>query len=160
MSAPLSNKQKSYLSQLSDRAFNRAAAVARGRGESPADDKDARDQYRHEEVTKACGKLGLRCCSQDDYKRVEAHFLNLLGEVGKAFNAHVDAETEPRRVVEAKIVGACEEFGFHLSYAEAICRSQNHGQGLCDVPVNRLWNIFYTVRNRGLGRRKKERMAA
>lgn len=160
MSAPLSHNQKRYLSQLSDRVFNQAAARARGRGETPAEDTKTRAEFRHQEVIKAAGKVGLRCCSQDDYKRVEAHFLALLGETGKAFNAHMRAETEPRRVAEAKVIEACERFGFRLAYAEAICRNQNHGAGLNDVPANRLWNIVYTINNRGRARLRKERTAA
>lgn len=156
MSAPLSHTQKRYLSQLSDRAFDRAAAQARGRGETPVTDAATRKQFRHDEVVKACGKVGLRCCGQDDYLRVKAHFLNLLGESGKAFNAHLRAETDGRRVIEHKLVAACKDFGLHLSYADKICRTQNHGAGLQDVDDKALWRIFYTIRNRGNARKRKE----
>ena len=155
MSAPLSHKQKRLLSQLSDRAFDRASAEADGQyfyDDLPA--TTARAQFRHDQVAKACGKLGLRCCGQDDYKLVEAHFLNLLGETGRALNAHLAAATESRRVIERKILDACREFGFGVSYADKICRAQNKGLGLQDVDEKRLWNIFYTVRNRGLARKQ------
>jgi hypothetical protein len=156
MSAALNKGQKAYLAQLFERAFNQAAAVARGRGEEPAVDTKARTTWRHQEVAKACGKLGLRCCSQADYKRVEAHVLDLLGEAGKAFNAHVRAETNERRIAEWKLVQTCKEFGFHLAYAEAICRRQHNGLGLDDVDEKALWNLMFTVRNRGLARRKQQ----
>lgn len=156
MAAPLTNGQKRYLSQLSDRAFNRAAAIARGEGQSPDISTRARAQYRHDQVVAACGKIGLRCCSQDDYKLVEAHFLALVGEHGRAFNSFVRATTESRRVAEHKIIEACNEFGFKLSYADSICRQQNNGLGLDDVTEKKLWQIFYTVRNRGLSRKRKE----
>lgn len=155
MSAPLSNKQKAWLSQLSVRAFNRLGALARGRQEYFYDDLPesvAQEKFRHAEVAKACGKLGLRCCSQDDYKLVEAHFQELLGHHGQAFNAQVKAATETRRVVEHKIVEACREFGFALSYANKICTAQNHGATLEEVDEKKLWHIFYTIRNRGLKR--------
>lgn len=66
-----------------------------------------REAFRHAHVAIATGKLGLRCCSQDDYKRVEAHFLDLLGETGKALNAHLRAETNSRRQVAWKIRKRC-----------------------------------------------------
>ncbi|GEM_PF-2502272 len=162
MSAPLTKGQKRYLSQLSARACNRQAALARGRGEVFAEGKyaglavsAAEAQYRHDEVARACGKAGLRCCSQDDYKLVEGHFLELLGHSGAALNAQVRALTETRRVIEYKITEACREFGFALSYANKICCSQNHGNGLDAVDEKHLWQVFYTVRNRGLARRRK-----
>jgi hypothetical protein len=165
MSAPLTNHQKAYLAQLAARAQNRLAALARGcepHGPMAADACVLTPEaWRHSEVARACGKAGLRCCSQDDFKRVEAHFLHLLGEDGRALNAHVQAETEPRRVAEWKLVQACQEFGFHLAYAEAICRRQHHGAGLGEVGVKAIWQLVYTVRNRGraklkLGKQKAE----
>jgi len=154
MSAPLSKDQKRYLSQLATRAFARDCALARGRQESPDSSTKASDDYRRAQVALATGKLGLRCCSQDDYKLVEGHFLELLGHHGAAFNAQVKAATESRRVIEHKIVKACEEFGFSLSYANKICTAQNHGAGLDVVDEKKLWQIFYTIRNRGAARRR------
>ena len=155
MSAPLSHRQKAYLAQLAHRAFNRAAAIARGRGETQADDWRARDDWRHDQVSKACGKAGLRCCSQDDYKLVEAHFLELLGEPGRAFNCFVAAATERRRVAEWKLIHECESAGYPMAYADAICRAQNHGAGLQDVDESTLWRLIYTIRNRDTARRKQ-----
>lgn len=150
----LSHTQKRILSQLSDRAFDKAAAAARARGEEVADTTAARAEYRHQQVALATGKLGLRCCGQDDYKPAEAHFLTLLGEHGRAVQAQVRAATNPRRVIEFKIIEACKEANVRLAYAEAICRAQNRGAGLAEVPPGRLWNIFYTIRNRGRARRQ------
>lgn len=158
MSAPLTKGQKRYLSQLADRAFNRAAALARGAGEAVPTDNEphsvAAAKYRHEQVAKACGKLGLRCADQHDYKLIEGHFLELLGQHGAAFNAQLKAHTETRRQVEHKITAACAEFGFSLSYAHKICCAQNKGRGLEEVEEKQLWQIFFTIRNRGLARRK------
>lgn len=155
MAAPLSHSQKRYLSQLSDRAFDRQSAEADGQyfyDDLPA--TKAREQFRHDEVVKACSKIGLRCCSQEDYKIVEAHFLNLLGETGKAMNALLAAQTEERRTVLTKIREACQQFGFTLGYAESICRQRAGGQGLDQADVKKLWTTFYTVRNRGLAKRQ------
>ncbi|MDE2101190.1 MAG: hypothetical protein KGL39_28350 [Patescibacteria group bacterium] len=145
MSAPLSINQKRYLSQLARRAWHKAGPELDGIEEGA---------FRHQEVIKACGKIGLRCCDQNDYKLVEGHFLELLGFHGAAFNAQVRAATETRRLVAHKILDACQEFGMSVAYAEKICRAQNHGAGLDDVDEKTLWRIFYTVRNRGLARRK------
>lgn len=151
MSAPLSNHQKAHLAQLARRAFNLESARARGRGETPPADFTA---WRHEHVARACGRAGLRCCSQDNYKEVEAHFLDLLGQPARAFDAHVRGATNDRRIWEFKLLEACQQFGFHIAYADTICRRQNHGAGLDDVGTNILRNLFFTIRNRGL---KKDR---
>jgi len=146
MSAPLSNNQKRYLSQLSRKAWAKAG---------PELDGISEEDFRHHEVAAACGKLGLRCADQNDYKLVEGHFLEKLGRHGAAFNAQVRAATEPRRLVEHKVLTACQEFGFGLGYADAICRAQNKGVGLDNVEDKALWRIFYTVRNRGAARKRK-----
>jgi len=145
MSAPLSKTQKRYLSELSRKAWAKAGPELDGISEA---------DFRHQEVAAACGKLGLRCADQNDYKLVEGHFLEKLGRHGAAFNAQLRAATETRRLVEHKITGACTEFGFHLSYADKICRAQNQGRGLDEIEEKALWRIFYTVRNRGLARRR------
>lgn len=159
MAAPLSNTQKRYLSQLSDRAYNRLAALARGRGEEfppspggegwgeggPVSESKLRAAFRHDEVAKACGKLGLRCCSQDDYNAVKAHFLTLLGEDGRAFKEHVRAQSNGRRIVEHKIVQALAALGQRMPYAESICRRMYHGTGLADATDKQLWKLFYAL---------------
>lgn len=155
MSAPLSHTQKRYLSQLSDKAFARASAEADGQyfyDDLPA--TKAREQYRHDQVVQACGKIGLRCCSQDDYKLVEAHFLHLVGEDGKALNAHVQAATEPVRVAQSVLRRELAAARLDWAYAEKICRQQNQGQPISQVAERRVWNLVYTVRNRGNARKR------
>ena len=164
MSAPLTNDQKRYLSQLATRAFNRQTAMARGSLQTATGQtaiippgmsySAAVDEYRRVQVIAACGKAGLRCCDQNDYKLVEGHFQELLGNSGAAFNAQVRAATETRRLVEFKITAACEEFGFSVSYANKICTAQNHGRTLEQVEEKQLWNVFYTIRNRGNARKR------
>lgn len=160
MAAPLSKTQKRYLSQLSDRAYNRLAALARGRGgefpPSPLNgeragvrgeisDSALRKEFRHDEVAKACGKLGLRCCSQDDYSEVKAHFLHLLGEDGRAFKEHVHAQSNGRRVAEHKIVTALGALGKGMPYAEALCHRMFGGTGLMDASERQLWKLFFAL---------------
>jgi len=159
MSAPLTRSQKAYLAQLSERAFNRSAAIARGRGESPATDTRTRDTWRHQQVAQACGKLGLRCCSQDDYKLVEGHFLEALGDHAQAFEAFTRAATNDRRVAEYKLREACKEAGLSLNYANAICRNQNRGANLDQVDARVLWRLVYTIRNRRHSRHHQQEAA-
>lgn len=157
MSAPLNHGQKAYLSQLSDQAFTREQRIAASMGiqfyEGMSPTK-AREAFRHAEVAKACAKIGLRCCTQDDYKLVEAHFLQMLGKIEAAFKAGVRAASEPRRQAEAVLVRECTRFGFRLSYAESICRTQ-YKCTLQDATTNQIWNLVYTVRNRGNARNRK-----
>ena len=156
MSAPLTKGQKAYVAQLAKRAFNLTVAKARGSGNT-FDDSDRptdpllRDEeaWRHAEVALACGKLGLRCCSQDDYRIVEGHFLELLGQHGAAFNAQVHAATEKKRVAQFKVMEACERFGLTIGYAAHIAKQQNNGAALEDLSERALWNLVYTINNRG-----------
>jgi len=148
MSAPLSHHQKRYLSQLARRAWEAAEREV-----------GTPEEFRHAEVARACGKAGLRCCSQDDYKHVEAHLLDLCGEPGKALAAHVAAVTQPRREAEAVLARACREAGLQLGYAAAICQRQFHCT-LGDANERQLWNLVYTVRNRGRAKQKHERTGA
>jgi hypothetical protein len=153
----LTNEQKRVLSELARRAWRHAAAQARGRGEDPAEDPLLREEtgFRHGMVQLACGKAGLRCCSQEDYLPVKAHLLECLGRSGGAFEAHMKAASDGRRRAEWKLREACQEFGLNLNYADAICRRQHHGAGLAEVGEKALWHLVFTVRNRGRARRKR-----
>ena len=146
MAAPLDKNQKRILSQLARRAFNRELAMARGRGEKLADLNEV--AFRHQHVAQACGKLGLRCCSQDDYGAVKGHFLNLLGEAGKAFEAIHHGEGNARRVAEFKVVQACEQSGVAVAYAARICASM-FKCSLEDASADQLWKLMFTIKNRG-----------
>lgn len=148
MAAPLTNGQKAYLAQLSERAFNRTAALARGRGETVADGWRERGTWRHEQVAKACGKFGLRCCSQDDYGAVKAHFLELLGEPGAALKAEVHgrAEANDRRQVEWKIILLLKRLGKTLPYADGICRQMFRGVSLQDATTRGLWGVYFALK--------------
>lgn len=157
MSAKLTNDQKRYLSQLSDRAFRFLGAKARGRGEVWPEDITANlATFRHDEVAKACGKLGLRCCSQDDYGAVKAHFLSLLGEDGRALKAHVEGANNPDRIAEWKLsqeIDAAAAVGITRRYAEEICKRQ-FGCTILEATTKQKWNLMFTIRNRAAAKRK------
>lgn len=169
MAAALTNRQKAYLAMLAKQAFGRL------RGEEPRTlNLEPRtlnaeeEKWRHDEVAKACGKLGLRCCSQDDYGFVKAHFLGLLGQEGRAVQAHVRQASNELRVVQWKIIRKCQECGIRMSTAEGICRQMTRGKGLQEVEeVATLWNVFFKLRYyekrgvvRGIDVRGIERKAA
>jgi hypothetical protein len=148
MPAPLTNEQKRILSQLANRAFAREAALARGRGETPDTSAKAADDFRRQQVARACGKLGLRCCSQDDYGAVKGHFLDLLGEADKAFQAVHHGEGNARRVAEFKLVQALEAAGLDIGYVAKICWHMFKCP-LDDASAEQIWKLTFTVKNRG-----------
>jgi hypothetical protein len=152
----LTRRQKGYLAQLATRAFNLEVARARGRecGEMRSD-AAAQEAWRHEEVGKACGKEGLRCCSQLDYRAVEGHFLGLLGETKRAFSAHLASATEGRRQAEAVLSRELTRAGLSPGYVETICQRQ-YRCSVLDAGEKQLWSLVYTVRNRAAARRRKE----
>lgn len=142
MSSPLNKTQKAYLAQLANRAFNLEAAKARGRSEAWT---ETVEDWRHGEVVKACGKLGLRCCTQRDYKFVEGHFYRLLGQEDKAFECFMAAQNEGGRQIEHKITAALRTLGKKIDYAEAICNRMHH-VGLTEASEQQLNKVFIALR--------------
>lgn len=145
MPAPLKNNQKWEIVKLARAAFAKL---------DPADiDGQSFDEWRHSEVARACGKQGLRCCDQDDYAGLKAHFLDMLGASGAAFNWHVRAQSQGDRVARAVLERECGKAGVSLGYAIAICKRQFHCE-LNDASEKQLWSLVYTVRNRATARRR------
>jgi hypothetical protein len=156
VSAPLSNFQKEILSKMSRRAFARMGALARGRGEEWPEGNTADHQaFRHDQVSRACQKRGLRCCSQDDYPRIKAHFQQLLGEDGRAFNTLVRGENNGRRIAEHKLAEEMQKAGIGPAYVEKICMTQNKCRVL-EASEKQLWHLMYTVRNRAAAKKRTE----
>lgn len=147
----LTNGQKAYLAQLAKRAFDKCASSLVG---GPDDGISAED-WRRREVGKACGKFGLRCCGQTDYKLVEAHFLRLLGETRRADKAYIRAATEPKRQAEAVLVRELARFNFRPEYAERICLSKFKCT-VCELQgANQVWVIVYDIRRNGARKMKQ-----
>lgn len=147
MGAPLSKNQKRELAQLATRAYCETHA-----GVSPTAREVA--EWRHEQVLEACGKLGLRGCSQDDYHTVKAHFLDLAGEPGQALQVDIRGQTNPERIARWKLEEACRVYGFEISYPAAIARRQFHGAALDDLNRKQLWSLVFTIINRGRAKRR------
>lgn len=145
----LTNRQKFILSDLARQAHARALAASG----LPADDFMDEKDFRHEEVARACGKLGLRCCTQMDYAAVEAHFLALLGREAEAQQARLRAGTEARRQAAAVLERELARFGFHRGYAEAIARSKFKRQ-ISECSEKQTWVLVYDIRRNGAARAK------
>jgi hypothetical protein len=179
----LSRKQKRELSQKFERAFRLEAARLRGAGRVAAEGNFTAGSYatlqealeamclngsnacletwRHEQVAIACGKHGLRLCSQQDYNPVLAHVEKLLGEDGKSFKADVrgGGEAEARRQARHNIAAALRRWGLHPNYAEAICRNV-HKVELDDATSAVLMRVLYTINNRGAKKTRETRSNA
>lgn len=132
---------------MAERAYRLAAARARGQGDEWDMATKVVAEWRRTEVAHACGKLGLRCCSQDDYGAVKAHFENLLGEPGRALKTlvHGDPDANKRRQVEWKIAQVCAAIGKPSTYALGICRQRYHGLHLFDATVHQLWGVYFVL---------------
>lgn len=160
MSAPLDKGQKAYLAQLAREAFARAQRAAREAGAVFEGDLFMNallndfEEWRHEEVSRACSKNGLRCCTQDDYGAVKGHFLAKLGREGQAVKAIVRGEGNEGRVARFKLRKELEGAGFKWGYAEAICKSKFKCD-LASASPAQVWKIFYDVKRNAKARREK-----
>lgn len=137
----LKNNQKACICQLARRAYDQRGGLAALRETS--------EEFRRREQLVACGRSSLRACTQDDFAPLMAHLYKLLGEDGLAFKWLIKAQTQPARLARVKLNEALTEFGFHESYAAAICRRQYKCE-LDDATDRQLWKLMYTIRNRGL----------
>jgi hypothetical protein len=145
----LTNGQKAYLARLARRAFAAHPPAVGG----PRDGIGL-DEWRREEVAKACGKLGLRCCGQDDYKLVEGYFLNLLGHPERALRSYVRAATQPVRQAKNVLFWTLKRYGYEQNYAEKICRVK-YKCTVSEASANQVWTLVYDVQRNGQRRQKK-----
>lgn len=141
LGGPLSNEQKARLCILCREAWEQNGS------------KGALDDYRHLQVDRAVGKPGLTACTQDDYKPLVGHFLNLTGHPDRAMNAHLDHATEDVRVAQFKLHAALKKAGLPIAYAATICRRQ-YKCGIEAANTKQLWQLIYTINNRAASRRR------
>ena len=158
MASPLTKDQKQTLAMLARRAFDVEGAKARGRGEQWNGDSAHFEEWRHEHVAKACGKVGLRCCTQLDYRAVRGHFNDLLGNTRAAFEDNYAAQTEPLRQAQAVLVRELKVAGLSINYAIAIAQRQ-YRCTLDDLNRNQVWSLIYTIRNRAAAKRRQPQAA-
>jgi hypothetical protein len=142
---PLSAKQKQVLSMLARRAYTRL----KGRG---AEGGMREDVWRHEQAklaTASPGTEGRRISEarNSDFKRIESHFLNLLGQAGAAMASEMQHGTNDVQMAMTKLQEQCALKGLQMSYPAAICRNQ-YKCALSDATAKQLWQLVFTVRNR------------
>jgi hypothetical protein len=152
MSAALANNQKAYLAQLARKGFEKQRAEARAEGAVFAGGElflnallNDFEEWRHEQVSRACGKAGLRCCTQSDYNAVKAHFLQMVGADGAAMKALVRAQTDGVRTARAVLDRELTKAGLKPAYAEAIVR-RKYKCGLVEASEKQVWTVVYDVR--------------
>jgi len=141
MAAPLSRRQKAIICQAARRAYDHQLTIG------ALGDAAEFESWRRGQQQAVAGKESLTSATQDDYEILMARFLDLAGDSGQAMKYLVRGQTNPRRVVMAKIEEECAARGLHIGYADTICRARNHGLSLQDASEKILWQVFYTVRN-------------
>jgi len=137
---PLDNGQKARLCIMAREAFEKM----HGRAPASAAELEA---WRREQQQKACGLLSLTFADQKDYPALEAHFLDLLGESGKAFMRLLKPELKEQRQALAVLARDCRERGLNLGYPSAICRKQ-YKCTLEEASPKQIWRLVFTIRNR------------
>ena len=114
------------------------------------------DAWRHEEIFKACGRGGLRACTQADYPRLMAHFLRILGRADAArawdLRASCGGAAVARLKLRTEMDKARATIGDVESYVGAICRRQ-FGCDVRNATEKQTWSLYFTLRNRS--RRKR-----
>lgn len=144
---PLDNRQKAALCILAREAFEHLFGVV-------PDSQATLDAWRHEETRKAIGIDSLRFAGQEHYPPLLAHFLNLKGESGKAFNVTLSHQTSGRDLAWAKLQGALRDKNLPEAYAAAICQRQNQCT-LDRATEKQLWRLVFTIINRGNAAKRK-----
>lgn len=132
-------------------AFKLLGSRARARGEAWDDSAAAFEVWRHDQVMAAVGKPGLRACCNDDYSALQAHFNDLAGKTGAAFEHHVRAQNEKRRQLEHELVRIMEQGGLDAAYVDAIARAQFKCSTM-DCDDKQLTRLLYTIKNRARAR--------
>lgn len=112
------------------------------------------EAWRREVQRDRFGLSSLTAATQAQYADIKAHFEALAGNVGEAYETARRGLDNLRRVARWNLNKALRESGLALPYVSAICKSQFHCS-LEDASTKQLWNLVYTVRNRGAARRKK-----
>jgi hypothetical protein len=143
---PLSNEQKRKLAAMAHYAYKEVAP-----------EHQDFDDWRHDEVGRVVGKRGLRDCVNADYLPLNAHFLNLCGNVKGAFRAALRAVTEPREWAYSALLKAVDEAADVLPGAMGYARGfvkNKRGVSLEDADAKTIWHAVFTVRRKAQSLRK------
>lgn len=140
----LSAKQKARLCQL-------ANAAAEACGVTGWREKIA---WRRAEQLARFGLASLTAATQEQYAGIKAHFEVMASKADRAFATELRGQDNKRRVARWNLEKALRESGLRMAYAIAICKRQ-YRCGIEDATEKQLWQLVYTLRNRGSAKRKK-----
>lgn len=120
------------------------------------------EDWRREEQFKACHKEHLRACTQEDYPRLRAHFLRLLGRVEESRQWERRSLGGNLDVARVKLRQALAEAGPVLgdarAYAAAICRSKFKTTDMDALTSRQVWVLVFDLRR--ACQKKRARMPA
>lgn len=112
------------------------------------------DEWRKKEQLEKFGISSLTAATQTQYADIKAHFQALAGDLAGAYKTTRRGDDNPKRVARWHLNKALAAAKLAPVYAQAICKSQFHCT-LDDASAKQLWNLVYTVKNRGNARRRK-----
>jgi hypothetical protein len=139
--ALLDKGQKAHLCILAREAFERMHR-------RPPHDQHELDRWRREQQQRATGLVSLCDADQRHWPALQAAFLDLNGESGRAFAVLVAPDLREQRkalaVLERNCLAAGQAFP---AYPSAICRQQ-YKCTLEEASPKQLWRLVFTVRNR------------
>lgn len=104
--------------------------------------------WRREQQLQHFGLKSLTAAAQDQYADIKAHFEALAGETGRAFSTALRGQDNDRRIARWHLNKALAAAKLSPAYAQAICKNQFHCT-LDEASKKQLWNLVYTVKNRG-----------
>jgi len=142
-----SKLQKSRICIVARQAFDKLTAAGQIAGVTF-------DDWRREEVERVVGRHGLTDCDNAQFNPLLAHFLSLIGEDGRALNALVREQTEPRRQAEFVLVRAMKEGGFGPAYVQSICTARFKCE-VTDATPEQMRSLTIVLRYRARSKARK-----
>lgn len=144
--APLSREQKTRLVLLMKTAWEKL---------SPGEDFET---WRVAECLGVCGRR-LSTARNEDFLPIRAHFANLLGRSGQAFNDLMRSQDEPRTQAIHRLQVECGKAATVMPSAMNYVRGmlKNKGTSLEDASPNQLWHAIFTLRRKVQLERKKHK---
>lgn len=148
---PLDNAQKAKLSIAARAAYELQTQHGLTTGISF-------DDWRHEQVEIACGKSGLRKCTNKDFRSVLARFYRLAGKETEAAaiyaktgrvkgSAELNDTHENRELCRALIRDkiAASNGAINEAYVAAIVRDKHQRKTIDDLTAAELQQLVYTI---------------
>lgn len=160
---PLTRKQKAVLCDLANQAFAAqekwgqvtvATGIARSR---------AIEEWRRVQQFEAVGIQSLTMCDQRHYNPLLTRFCHLAGRSADAFRSSMREDAQGQTLGQSEAVRQalwhlktnCEKFGLaYPSWPLAVAKDKFRAHALDELSPKQIWQLTFTVRNRGA--KKKE----